>query len=107
MLGKVRLEKNSAECLVRSGEVPCPRQTSMDKTTTASSTLNGACSLGAPTHPRVTVFTQWSVVCGGRWPGLRMIKVQHTAGVQTTDNKYSRSLSDGEKYFFPMLERRA
>ena len=34
MLGKDRLEKNSAECLLplRSGEIPSPRQTSTDQT---------------------------------------------------------------------------
>ena len=32
MLGQDRPEKNSAKCLIRSGEIPSPRQTSIDKT---------------------------------------------------------------------------
>ena len=32
MLGQLRLEKNSDRSLVRSGEIPGPRQTSIDKT---------------------------------------------------------------------------
>ena len=73
MLGQGRLQKNSGGCLVRSGEIPSPRQTSIDKTNhyimnSERSTL--VRSLGAPTDPRVTVFTQWPVTCGGRWPGV-------------------------------------
>ena len=32
MLGQDRLEKSSAKCLIRSGEIPSPRQTSIDQT---------------------------------------------------------------------------
>ena len=32
ILGQDRPEKNSAQCLIRSGEIPSPRQTSIDKT---------------------------------------------------------------------------
>ena len=32
MSGQDRLEKNSAKCLIRSGEIPSPRQKSIDKT---------------------------------------------------------------------------
>ena len=32
MLGQDRPEKNSAKCLIRSGEILSPRQTSIDKT---------------------------------------------------------------------------
>ena len=32
MLGQGRPEKNSAKCLIRSGKIPSPRQTSIDKT---------------------------------------------------------------------------
>ena len=32
MLGQDRLQKNSGGCLVRSGEIPSPRQTSIDET---------------------------------------------------------------------------
>ena len=32
MLGQDRPEKNSAKCLIRSGEIPSPRETSIDKT---------------------------------------------------------------------------
>ena len=32
MLGQDRPENNSAKCLIRSGEIPSPRQTSIDKT---------------------------------------------------------------------------
>ena len=32
MLGQDRPKKNSAKCLIRSGESPSPRQTSIDKT---------------------------------------------------------------------------
>ena len=31
ILGQDRPEKNSAKCLIRSGEIPSPRQTSIDK----------------------------------------------------------------------------
>ena len=31
-LGQDRLQENSGACLVRSGEIPSPRQTSIDKT---------------------------------------------------------------------------
>ena len=31
MLGEDRPEKNSAKCVIRSGEIPSPRQTSVDK----------------------------------------------------------------------------
>ena len=36
------------------------------KPTTASWSLNGIRSLGAPTYPRVIVFTQWPVICAAR-----------------------------------------
>ena len=32
ILGQERPEKNPAKCLIRSGEIPSPRQTSIDKT---------------------------------------------------------------------------
>ena len=32
MLGQDRPEKNSAKCLIRTGEIASPRQTSIDKT---------------------------------------------------------------------------
>ena len=31
MLGQDRLDKNSAKCLIRSGEIPSPRQTTIGK----------------------------------------------------------------------------
>ena len=40
------------------------------KPTTAPWNLNGARSLGAPTHPLVTVFTKRPVIGGGRRPGV-------------------------------------
>ena len=52
-----RPEKNSAKRSIRSCVIPSPRQTSIDKPTTASRNLNGVRSLGASTHPLVTVFT--------------------------------------------------
>ena len=59
-----------SQMFVRSGEIPSPRQTSIDKPTTAPWNLNGVRSLGAPTHPPVTVFTKQPVIGGGRRPGI-------------------------------------
>ena len=58
-----------SQLLIRSGEIPSPRQTST-KTTTAPWNLNGAHSLGAPTHPLVTVFIKRPVIRGGRRAGV-------------------------------------
>ena len=41
--------------------------------------------LAASTHTGVTVFTHWSVICGGRGPGVPTKKL--AAGVQKTGDK--------------------
>ena len=60
-----------SKCSIRSSEIPSPRQTSIDKTNECvMKNLNGARSLGAPTHPLVTVFTTLPAIGGGRRPGV-------------------------------------
>ena len=65
MLGQDRREK-------RSGEIPSPRQTSIDKTNDcAMKSERGALVTGAPTHPLVTtVVTKRPAVRGGRRSGV-------------------------------------
>ena len=59
-----------SQMFVRSGEIPSRGQTSIDKTNDCAMNLHGARSLGAPTHPLVTVFTKRTVIRGGRRPGV-------------------------------------
>ena len=66
------------------------------KPTTASRNLNGARSLGAPTHPLVTVFTKRPVIGGGRRPGV-WYKHIWALLCRKQATKNSRSLSDGKK----------
>ena len=47
------------------------------KSAIASWNLNGERSLGAPTHPRVTVLTWRPVICGGRLPGIWRAPARH------------------------------
>ena len=90
--GQDRPEKNSAICLIRSGEIQCPGQT-WTKPTIASWNLNGTRSLGAPTHD-------------GRWYVAGAGQVSHknlVAGVEKTNDQKSRSLSDGKNRPFSGL----
>ena len=70
MLGQDRPEKSSARCSFESARFRVLDRHRSRKPTTASWILNGARSLGAPTHPRVTVFSTRSVLRGGRRPGV-------------------------------------
>ena len=63
-----RCSRNPPETLV--GD-PSPRQTSTGNNSgCVMKSERGARSLGAPTHPMVTEFTQRPVICGGRLPGV-------------------------------------
>ena len=56
---------------VRSGEIPSPGQTSIGKKhQRLLHEIDGARSLGAPTHPLVTVISKRPVIGGGRRPGV-------------------------------------
>ena len=70
MLGHVRAEKNSAKCWLEGAKFRVLDRHRSRKPTTAPWNLNGARSLGAPTHPLVTVFTKRPVIGGGRRPGV-------------------------------------
>ena len=69
MLGQDWPEKNSAKCFIRSGEIPSPGQTSIDKANDCAMKSERG-SLGAPTHPLVTVLTYRPVTRDGRRPGV-------------------------------------
>ena len=88
-LPKDRLEIKAAKCnewldAARLRVLDRHRST---KQTTTPWTLNGARSLGTPTHPSVAVFTQWSVICGGRWPDTWF--EDSAAGVQKTNANFN------------------
>ena len=55
---------------VRSGEIPSPGQTSIDKTNDCAMKSERGAPVRAPTHPLVTVFTKRAVIGGGRRPGV-------------------------------------
>ena len=65
--------------LFRSGNTPSPRQTSIQKTTTAPWNRNGARSLGAPTHPPVSVHK--AIGDTSRAPARRWIQAHLGAAV--------------------------
>jgi len=99
MLGQDRPEKNSGRSLVRSGEIPSPRQTSIDKTNDCvmnsgrSALVRGS---GPPLAHRL--HTMASDV--RRALARRTIKKQIAAGVYKTEDKISRSVSNGKKQAF-------
>ena len=70
ILGQDRPENNSAKCLFEAARFRVLDRHRSTKPTTAPWNLNGARSLGAPTHPLVTVFTKRPVIGGGRRPGV-------------------------------------
>ena len=70
ILGQDQPEKNSAKCLFEAARFRVLDRHRSTKPTTASRNLNGARSLGASTHPLVTVFTKRPVISGGRWPDV-------------------------------------
>lgn len=68
VLGRHRPEENPAKCLIRSGDVLSPRQTSIDNTNDCvMKSQRGALVIGVPAQPvnRSKLFTQRSVICGG------------------------------------------
>ena len=69
-LGPRSAWKKLSQMFVRSGGIPSPGQTSIDKTNDCAMNLNGARSLGAPTHPLVIVFTKRPVIGGGSRPDV-------------------------------------
>ena len=96
MLGQDRLQKNSGGCLVRSGEIPSPRQTWIDKTDDCvMNSERGALVRGSDPPWGHRVHT----MAGDMWRALArgMINKQLAAGVHKTDDKISRSVSNGKK----------
>ena len=57
MLGQDRPEKNSAKCFIRSGEIPSPRQTSIDKTNDCVMNSERGAPVRGPTYALVSVHT--------------------------------------------------
>ena len=70
ILGQDRPEKNSAKCLFEAARFRGLDRHRWTKPTTAPWNLNGARSLGDPTHPLVTVFAKRPVIGGGRRPDV-------------------------------------
>ena len=66
------------------------------KPITASRTPNGVCWLWAPTDRRDTVFTWRPVICDGGLPGVWEKNIWPLVYTKT-DDKLSRSYSDGKK----------
>ena len=69
-LGPRTARESSAKCLFEAAGFRVLDRHPSTKTTTAPWNLNGARSLGAPTHPLVTVFTKWPVIGGARRPDV-------------------------------------
>ena len=69
ILGQDNPEKN-AKCWFEAARIRVFDRHRSTKPTTAPWNLNGARSLGAPTHPLVTVFTKRPRIRGGRRPGI-------------------------------------
>ena len=69
ILGEDWPDKNSAKCYEAARLRVLDRHRST-KPTTAPRNLNGVRSLGAPTHPLVTVFTERPVIGDGPRPGV-------------------------------------
>ena len=68
ILGQDRTEKISAKCQFEAARLRVLNRHRSTKPTTAPRNMNGARSLGAPTHPLVTVFTKRPAIGGGRQP---------------------------------------
>ena len=91
MLGQDRLEKNSAKRLIRSGEIPCPRQTSIDKTNDCvMKSERGALVRGSDPPSGHSIYN----TAGDTWraPARRLIQKRLAAGgylVETRRQKIS------------------
>ena len=70
MLGQDRPEQNSAKCLIRSGDISSPRQTTTDKTNDCVMEYEWGALVRGSDPPSVHMFTTRSVVRGGRRPGV-------------------------------------
>ena len=80
MLGQDRPEKNSSQMLIRSGEIPSPRQTSIDKTNDrAMKSERGALVRGSDPPSGHSVHK----TTGDRWraPARRLIQTHLGAAV--------------------------
>ena len=96
MLYQDRPAKNSAKCLLGSGEIPIPPQTSIDETddcvmkSEPRALIRGS---DPPSGRRV------HITAGGSWraPARRLIQMHLGAHVLKTEDKNSRSLSNGKK----------
>ena len=78
MLGQDRPEKNSAICLVRSGEIPSPRETSIDKPT--------ICVMKSERGALVTIVHTTAANIW-RMPARGLIEKHSTAGASRIDGK--------------------
>ena len=95
-VGQDRPEQNSPEYLIRSGEILSPRKTSIDKNNDCVvKPERGALVRGSdpPSGHSVhsTARDKW------RAPARRLMQKHLATGVLKTDDKNSRSLSDGHK----------
>ena len=103
MLGQDRLEKNSGGCLVRRGEIPSPRQTSIDQSNDCVINSERSALVRSSDPP-------WGhrvhTMAGDMWRALArlMMKKQLAAGVYKTDDQFSRSVSNGKNSFFQVWE---
>ena len=91
---------------VRSGKIPSPGQTSIDKTNDcAMKSERGALVRGSDPPSGHSVHK----TTGDRWraPDWRLIQTHLGAAVYQTGDKNSRSLSDGKNRPFSRFERRA
>ena len=98
ILGQDRPEKNSSQMLIRSGEIPSPRQTSIDKNNDcAMKSERGALVRGADPSSGHSVHKTTGDTC--RAPARRLILTHLGAPVYGVENKrqFFRSVSDGTK----------
>ena len=105
MLGEDRPEKNSAKCVIRSGEIPSPRQTSVDKSNVCvMKSERGALVRGSDPPSGHSVYK----TTGGTWraPARRLIQTHLGAAVWKSGDKMSRSFSDAKnRPFFRVWEK--
>ena len=94
-LGQDRPEKNSAKCLFETVRFRVLDRHRPTKPTTAPWNLHGARSLGAPTHPLVTMFTKRPVIRGGRRPG---VWYKYIWALLCRNQATKLSLSNGKKW---------
>ena len=89
MLGQDRPEKNSAECSIRNGEIPGPRQTSIDETNNCvmKSERGGLFRGSEPSSGHSSIHNTADAM--GRGPARRLIQKHLAADVWKTDDSNS------------------